>query len=75
MENKKERLRFSTIDDLCLLRQVISLNPYNDVNQWNNIKNSLVSTSNKNFTVRSVKEHVEYLLKVWIKEDRVNLKK
>lgn len=75
MSIKKERLRFSTVDDLCLLRQVICLNPYNDANQWENIQNTLSSTSNKNFSIRSVKEHVEYLLKIWKKEDRANLKK
>jgi len=75
MEIKKERLRFSTTDDLCLLRQVICLNPYNDTNQWNIIKDTIVSTSKKNFSIRSIKEHVEHLLKVWSKEDRANLKK
>lgn len=75
MEKKKERLRFSTIDDLNLLRQVVCLNPYNDHNQWNNIENTITSTSSKKFSIRSIKEHVDYLLKIWKKDDRVNLKK
>ncbi|KAE9521450.1 hypothetical protein AGLY_018150 [Aphis glycines] len=63
MDSRKERLRFSTKDDLCLLRQVICLNPYNDINQWSIIKDALVSTSNKNFSIRSVKEHKMELIK------------
>lgn len=75
MENKKERLRFSTVDDLYLLRQVVRSNPFNDATQWEDIRNALVSSSEKNFSIRSVKEHVEYLLKVWNKRVRANLKK
>jgi len=74
VDNKKERLRFSTIDDLCFLRQNICLNPNNNANQWDIIEDTVISRSKKNVFIRSVKKHVEHLLKVWNKKDRVNLK-
>lgn len=54
---------------------MISLNAYNGVNEWYIIKILLASTSNKIINIRSVKEHVEDILKVWSKENRANLKK
>jgi hypothetical protein len=38
MEYKKKRLRFSTLEDLFLLQQVVCLNAYNDANKWGNIQ-------------------------------------
>jgi len=73
--NKKERLRFSTEDDLSLLWEVLCHYPHNDARQWSIIQKIIILWSNKPFTLRAIKEHVEYLLKIWAKEDRVNFKK
>ncbi|KYN27936.1 hypothetical protein ALC57_02656 [Trachymyrmex cornetzi] len=69
------RLRFTNEDDLVLLKEVTSLNPYEDKERWKTIADRVGAASKKNFSVRAVRDHVEHLLKNWIKTNRANLKK
>jgi hypothetical protein len=71
----KLRLRFTTEDDLILLRDVVGHNPFEEPSKWKQIHTNLLCVSGKNFTVRSVREHVEHLLKLFVKNDRANLRK
>jgi len=72
---KKECLRFSNDDDLGLLREVLCHNPFENNEKWSIIHKNVLKFSNKQFSIRTIKEHVEHLLKIWAKEDRTNLKK
>lgn len=72
---KIERIRFTTDDDLRLLRDVVGLNPFDDPSRWKVIQNNLCKISEKGFSLRAVREHVEHLSKLFVKEDRSNLRK
>ncbi|XP_068897053.1 UPF0430 protein CG31712-like isoform X4 [Tenebrio molitor] len=71
----KFRLRFTTEDDLILLRDVVGHNPFKGPSKWKQIQANLLCVSGKNFSIRSVREHVEHLLKLFVKKDRANLRK
>lgn len=72
---KGERVRFNIFDDLLLLREVIAVNPYENDSRWKDIRLSLNNASNKNFSLRALKEHVQHLLQLLNKEDSANLRK
>ncbi|XP_044264705.1 uncharacterized protein LOC123011371 [Tribolium madens] len=73
--SKPERLRFTIYDDLVLLREVLHQNPYEKHERWKEIREIVVNVTGKAFTVRAVKDHVEYLLALLAKDDRANLRK
>ncbi|XP_015837594.2 trichohyalin [Tribolium castaneum] len=73
--SKPERLRFTIFDDLVLLREVLHQNPYEKHERWKEIREIVVNVTEKAFTVRAVKDHVEYLLALLAKDDRANLRK
>ncbi|KAF5291976.1 hypothetical protein FQR65_LT20359 [Abscondita terminalis] len=75
MSLTKERLRFSTFDDLCLLREVLALNPFEDSSRWKDVLTAIVKGTSKKFSLRAVKEHLQYILMLWAKEDRSNIRK
>lgn len=72
---RNERLRFNISDDILLLKEVISINPYENNNNWKIIQSHVNKATGKDFTLRSVRDHVEYLLKLYIKDDRINLRR
>ncbi|KAF5271898.1 hypothetical protein FQR65_LT17532 [Abscondita terminalis] len=71
----KERLRFTMSDDLYLLREVLAINPYEDSIGWKNVLAAVIKGTSKTFTLRAVKEHLQYILMLWAKEDRDNIRK
>lgn len=75
IETKSERLRFTSGNDHVVLREVISYNPYEEKKRWKTIAERVRAATQKNFSVRAVRDHVEHLLKNWIKTNRANLKK
>ncbi|XP_071557966.1 uncharacterized protein [Temnothorax nylanderi] len=72
---KPERLRFTILDDLILLREVSEQNPYEESDRWKAVAERVVSATQKNFSLRCVKEHVDHLLKIWAREGRAHLRK
>lgn len=68
-----ERLRFAYEDDLTLLREVISQNPFQDGERWKTILKNVIAVSRKDFTLRAIREHTKYLIKNWNKFNRENL--
>lgn len=72
---KPERLRFTSGDDLVLLREVISQNPYEDKEKWRTVADRVKIATQKDYSLRAIRDHVEHLLKNWIKTNRANLKK
>lgn len=73
--SKKGRVRFSIFDDIILLREVLRQNPYECDSRWNDVLDNIVKITSKNFTLRSIKEHLQHLLDLWTNEDRANLRK
>ncbi|CAG9762657.1 unnamed protein product [Ceutorhynchus assimilis] len=69
----KKRLRFTDHDDLSLLREVLGQNPIDNPAAWNIIQENMLSLTKKHFLVRTLKEHLELLVKLWLKEFK-NLK-
>ncbi|KAK4881537.1 hypothetical protein RN001_004856 [Aquatica leii] len=74
MSSTKERLRFAMFDDLCLLREVLAINPYEDSIRWKDVLAAVIKVTSKKFTLRAIKEHLQYILMLWAKEDRDNLR-
>jgi len=72
---KPERLRFTILDDLILLREVSRQNPYEESDRWKSVAERVVNATQKNFSLRCVKEHVDHLLKIWAREGRTHLRK
>lgn len=69
------KLHFSVQDDIKILKKVIELNPYKNMAIWKTIREYICCVQEKNFSLRAVREHVEYLLKLYRKNDFNNLKK
>lgn len=72
--SKITRVRFSKEDDIELLRLVVGENPYENPGIWKLIHSKLNIHTGKEFTLRGVKEHVEYLSKLFFKEDLAHQK-
>lgn len=72
---KLNRLRYTMEDDIILLRQVITNNPYEDTRRWKLIQHNVYMYTHKNFSTRAIRDHVEHLIKLYIKNDLHNLKK
>ncbi|KAJ8950898.1 hypothetical protein NQ314_007755 [Rhamnusium bicolor] len=67
-QRTKQRLRLTDHDDLTLLREVLGQNPIENPAVWAIIQENMLSVTNKNFSVRSLREHLELLIKLWLKE-------
>ncbi|XP_044764525.1 uncharacterized protein LOC123321086 [Coccinella septempunctata] len=64
-----KRLRFSSDDDLALLKEFLNNNPLKDAKQWETIQKNVFEITGKNFKVRTVKDHVFLLLEMWKQKD------
>ncbi|XP_044746591.1 uncharacterized protein LOC123308108 [Coccinella septempunctata] len=64
-----KRLRFSSDDDLALLREFLNNNPLKDAEKWETIQKNVFEITGKNFKVRTLKDHVFLLLKMWKQKD------
>ncbi|KMQ91959.1 casein kinase ii subunit beta [Lasius niger] len=71
----KERLRFTILEDLILLREVLQQNPYQESDRWKAVAEHVVNATQKNFSLRCVKEHVDHLLKIWAREGHAHFRK
>lgn len=69
------RLRFSSQDDLILLREVIAFNPFMSPDNWKAVHENTCTQTKKNYTIRAVKEHLEHLLKTFMRGDCAILKR
>lgn len=70
-----KRLRFSSDDDLALLREFISHNPLDDAEKWVNIQTNIYQITGKKFSIRTLKDHLFLILEIWLKKDTDNQKK
>ncbi|CAH1381906.1 unnamed protein product [Tenebrio molitor] len=54
-----------------LLREVLAANPFENANEWNNIKKKLIKETTKKISRRAVREHTEHLLKLFKKSAQI----
>ncbi|XP_064474065.1 uncharacterized protein LOC135388433 [Ornithodoros turicata] len=69
------RKRFTTADDLYLLREVVFLNPFENGASWTDVVRALNLVTGKTFTVRGARERTALLMSLFKKQDRINLRK
>lgn len=71
----ERRVRFSMEDDLNLIREVITENPFEDPGTWQRIRSTMNKSSGKNFSLRAIRDHVKHLLKSYRKNETLERKK
>jgi len=67
---KKSRLRFTDGDDLALLREVLGHRPFINTQKWNQVQNSMVILTGKNFKMKSLRDHFNLLIKAWLERKK-----
>jgi hypothetical protein len=72
---REKRQRFSVDDDLCLLREVTAQNPIKEAKAWSTVQENIEKTVGKKFSIRTLKDHLQLLLEVYLKKDMVSQKK
>ena len=71
----QKRLRFTQEDKTILLREVLSINPFEEAGRWILIQEILKEKTGKLFSIRALKEHLELLMKKFIDLDNQNKNK
>ncbi|KAH7978135.1 hypothetical protein HPB49_004570 [Dermacentor silvarum] len=69
------RMRFSSADDIQLLREVRDASPFGDQSGWAQIAAVLNAATGKTFTARNVRERAELMIWRYSVDDRKNLRK
>ncbi|KAH7986355.1 hypothetical protein HPB49_026008 [Dermacentor silvarum] len=78
--NANARVRFSTSDDLALLREVLGAGAVSDCSRWPEVISRLCFTTraggqDKQFTVLAVRDRFDLMLSQFSTGDAANLKK
>ncbi|CAG9770018.1 unnamed protein product [Ceutorhynchus assimilis] len=68
----RERLRYTNEHSLMVLKEVLDRNPFEDPYRWSTVHDNFVRMTGRPHTLRSVREHVDYLLKLYVKGDLEN---
>lgn len=70
MEPSKKRMRFRYEDDVILLREIVSRDPFsNGQRAWDEIKLNMMSLTKKDFTIKSIRQHIQILMDQWKKTE------
>ncbi|CAG9837902.1 unnamed protein product [Diabrotica balteata] len=72
LEKMNKRIRFNSDDDLALLRQVVSQNVLQQPEQWEALRENMIILTKKEFSVRTLRDHLKHLMEIWKKKDAVN---
>jgi hypothetical protein len=72
---REKRLRFTSNDDLCLLREVTAQNPIKEAKAWSTVQENIEKTMGKKFSIRTLKDHLQLLSEIYLKKDMVSQKK
>nr|CAH7766064.1 unnamed protein product [Callosobruchus chinensis] len=67
---KKTRLRFREEDDLIFLREVLGYNPFQQPELWSVIQEHVYAATRKSFSVKTLKDHLDLLIKIWIEKTK-----
>ncbi|CAH1106797.1 unnamed protein product [Psylliodes chrysocephalus] len=68
----EKRIRFNSYYDLCLLRGVLLENPFAETEKWKLVQENIKSSCCKEFSIRSLKDHLQLLLEAFLKKDKSN---
>ncbi|CAH1100039.1 unnamed protein product [Psylliodes chrysocephalus] len=71
---EKKRLRFTYEDDIVLLREVVSRNPFQNSDMWEEVKTSVFQVTKKLFSIKTIRQHIQLLLDQWIEKEKNNQK-
>lgn len=66
-----KRLRFTSEDDLCLLREVVGHNPLEHPENWTIVQKNIKTSTGKDFAIRTLKDHMMLLISLWKKKSGV----
>ncbi|CAH1111509.1 unnamed protein product [Psylliodes chrysocephalus] len=70
-EGEKKRLRFTYEDDIVLLREVVSRNPFQSSDLWEEVKTSVFQVTKKLFNIKTIRQHIQLLLDQWIEKEKI----
>lgn len=70
-----KRVRFTADDDLALLREVTARNPLKEPEAWVNVQANIERTVGKHFSIRTLKDHLQLLVEMWLRKDGIYRKK
>ncbi|KAG0431746.1 hypothetical protein HPB47_021487 [Ixodes persulcatus] len=69
------RKRFTIVEDILLLREVLAMNPFVNFTRWDTVVANLNEALGKTFSVRGVRDRCDLLLGLFKRDDRTNLRK
>ncbi|KAH9370541.1 hypothetical protein HPB48_011444 [Haemaphysalis longicornis] len=59
---RKPRKRFCINEDLCLLREVATANPFENSDAWGELLNNVTRVVQRELLIRGVKERIDLLV-------------
>ncbi|KAG0412365.1 hypothetical protein HPB47_010505 [Ixodes persulcatus] len=69
------RKRFTIVEDILLLREVLAMNLFVNSSRWDTVAANLNEALGRNFSVRGVRDRCDLLLGLFKRDDRTNLRK
>lgn len=72
---KKARLRFKVEDDLVVLKAILAENPFEDSSKWRKVHVAVCKGTGKAFSLRTIRDHVELLMRVLSKHGQGRLRR
>ncbi|KAH6934609.1 hypothetical protein HPB50_025695 [Hyalomma asiaticum] len=72
---RKPRERFRIDEDLCLLKEVASADPFASPTAWEEVRRNVVRAVQRELMIRAIKERVDLLIGYFREQDTVNLRK
>nr|CAH7716797.1 unnamed protein product [Callosobruchus chinensis] len=57
-------------DDLIFLREVLGYNPFQQPDLWSVIQEHVYAATRKSFSVKTLKDHLDLLIKIWIEKTK-----
>lgn len=71
-KEKPSRLRFTHDDDILLLREFLTQNPIQNPQGWERIQQNIEILTRKKFLIRTLKQHLQLLLELFLKKEKEN---
>lgn len=69
IRKESKRLRFTSDDDLALLREFIWQKPLEEPEKWGIVQKNVFDISGKKFSIRTLKDHLFLILETWLLKD------
>ncbi|KAL1493929.1 hypothetical protein ABEB36_009609 [Hypothenemus hampei] len=67
----KKRTSFSEFDDLVVLREVLAHNLFENPDLWLVIQENVASVTGKSFVLKTLKDHLYRLIKLWFDQSKM----